>query len=167
MQSPENQITPRKLPESVTAKIDEARRNYPDEENRAPLIWALHAAQDEFGWLDEPTLEGIAAYLALEPIKVYEAATFYDMFNRSPVGTYNVKVCTNISCWLCDSDSVVDHLRGKLGIDFGETTADGRFTLTEVECLGACGGAPVIWIGKTYYEDISPERVDEILDNLE
>lgn len=167
MQSPENQITPRQLPESVTAKIDEARRNYPAEENRAPLIWALHAAQDEFGWLDEPTLESIAAYLDLAPIKVYEAATFYDMFNRSPVGTYNVKVCTNISCWLCDSDGVVEHLRAKLGIGFGETTDDGRFTLTEVECLGACGGAPVIWIGKTYYEDITPKRVDEILDSLE
>jgi len=167
MQSPENQITPTELPASVTAKIDEARAKYPDEENRAALIWALHAAQDEFGWLDEATLEAIAAYMDLEPIKVYECATFYDMFNRSPVGKYNVKVCTNISCWLCDSDGVVSHLRDKLGIDFGETTSDGRFTLTEVECLGACGGAPVIWIGKEYYEDITPQRVDEILDSLE
>ena len=167
MQPSDTQAPEKQLPESVTRKIDEARKNYPAEENRAALIWALHAAQDELRWLDEPTLEAIAAYMDLEPIKVYECATFYDMFNRSPVGKYNVKVCTNISCWLCDSDGVVSHLREKLGIDFGETTDDGRFTLTEVECLGACGGAPVIWIGKEYYEDITPQRVDEILDSLE
>jgi len=155
------------LSQTVRNKIDEARAKYPPEENRAPLIFALHAAQDEYRWLDEPTLEAIADYLDLEPIKVYEAATFYDMFNRSPVGQHNVKVCTNLSCMLCGSDEITDHLRGKLGIDIGETTEDGRFTLTEVECLGACGGAPVIWIGKDYYEDITPQRVDEILASLD
>ncbi|KPV41637.1 NADH dehydrogenase [Thiohalorhabdus denitrificans] len=155
------------LSESVRKKIDEARAQYPAEQNRSALIWALHAAQDEYGWLDEPTLESIAEYLELEPIKVYEAATFYDMFNRSPVGRHQIKVCTNLSCMLCGSDGIVDHLRGKLGIDFGETTGDGRFTLTEVECLGACGGAPVIWIGKEYYEDVTPERMDEILAGLD
>ena len=155
------------LSQNVRSKIDEARAKYPPEENRAPLIFALHAAQDEYRWLDEPTLEAIAAYLDLEPIKVYEAATFYDMFNREPVGRYNVKVCTNISCMLTGSDGVVDHLRNRLGLDFGETSEDGRFTLTEVECLGACGGAPVVWIGRTYYEDITPERIDAILDGLD
>jgi NADH-quinone oxidoreductase subunit E len=155
------------LSQNVRNKIDEARAKYPPEENRAPLIFALHAAQDEYRWLDEPTLEAIADYLGLEPIKVYEAATFYDMFNRSPVGKHNIKVCTNLSCMLCGSDEITDHLRQKLGIDFGQTTEDGRFTLTEVECLGACGGAPVVWIGKEYYEDITPERIDEILASLD
>jgi NADH-quinone oxidoreductase subunit E len=155
------------LSESVRQQIDRLRQNYPEGENQAPLVMALHAAQDEYGWLSEQTLEDVAAYLDLEPIKVYEAATFYDMFNREPVGRYNVKVCTNISCMLTGSDGVVDHLRNRLGVDFGETTEDGRFTLTEVECLGACGGAPVVWIGRTYYEDITPERIDAILDGLD
>lgn len=155
------------LPEPVTRRIDQARTRYPDNEPRAAVIEALHAAQDELGWLDQPTLDAVADYLGLEPIKVYEAATFYDMFNREPVGRHHIRVCTNISCWLCESDAVTDRLRERLGIDFGETTADGRFTLTEVECLGACGGAPVIWIGRTYYENATPERVDEILDSLD
>ena len=155
------------LSQNVRNKIDEARAKYPPEENRAPLIFALHAAQDEYRWLDEATLEAIAAYLELEPIKVYEAATFYDMFNRSPVGKHNIKVCTNLSCMLCGSDEIADYLRRKLGVDFGETTEDGQYTLTEVECLGACGGAPVIWIGKDYYEEITPQRVDEILASLD
>mgnify|MGYP000220399724 CR=1 FL=1 len=155
------------LPESVCRKIDEVRKNYPPEENRAPLVFALHYAQDELGWVSEDTLESIAAYLDLEPIKVYEAATFYDMFNREPVGRHQIKVCTNISCMLCGSDGILDHLRARLGVDFGETTADGRFTLTEVECLGACGGAPVVWIGRTFYEDVTPERLDGILDSLD
>lgn len=155
------------LPETVTRRIDESLAKYPAGESRAALLDALHAAQDELGWLEQGTLDAVAEYLELEPIKVYEAATFYDMFNREPVGRHHVRVCTNISCWLCDSDRVVQRLRERLGIDFGETTADGRFTLTEVECLGACGGAPVIWIGRTYYEDATPERVDRILDGLE
>ncbi len=155
------------LSETVRSRIDEAQAKYPPEQPRASLIWALHAAQDEYGWLDEPTLESIAAYMGLEPIKVYEAATFYDMFNRAPVGRHNIKVCTNISCMLCDSDGVVAHLRSKLGTDFGETSADGRYTLTEVECLGACGGAPVIWIGRDYYENVTPDRLEEILAGLD
>ena len=155
------------LSETVRSKIDEARTKYPAEQPRAALIWALHAAQDEYGWLDEATLESIAAYLDLEPIKVYEAATFYDMFNREPVGRHQIKVCTNISCMLTGSDDVTARLRDRLGIDFGETTGDGRFTLTEVECLGACGGAPVIWIGRDYYENVTPERLDEILAGLD
>lgn len=155
------------LSDSIRQQIDGLRQNYPEGENRAPLVMALHAAQDEYGWLSEQTLEDVAEYLDLEPIKVYEAATFYDMFNREPVGRYNVKVCTNISCMLTGSDGVVDHLRNRLGLDFGETSEDGRFTLTEVECLGACGGAPVVWIGRTYYEDITPERIDAILDGLD
>lgn len=155
------------LPERITRRIDQARARYPADQPRAALIDALHAAQDEFGWLDQATLDAVAEYLGLEPIKVYEAATFYDMFNREPVGRHHVRVCTNISCWLCDSDRILDHLRERLGIDLGETTKDGRFTLAEVECLGACGGAPVVWIGRTYYENITPERMDEILDGLD
>ncbi len=151
------------LSDAIKARIKEIWQNYPEEENRAPLLMAMHAAQDEYGWLSEETLEELAAYLGLEPIKVYEAATFYEMFNLERPGRHHIRVCTNISCWLCGSDEVVEHLHNRLGIGVGETTEDGRFSLTEVECLGACGGAPMFWIDRTYYEDLTPQKIDEIL----
>jgi NADH-quinone oxidoreductase subunit E len=112
-------------------------------------------------------IEAVAEYLGIPPIAAHEAATFYSMLELKPVGRHKLCVCTNISCMLLGSDDIAAHLGKKLGIGFGETTADGKFTLKEVECLGACGGAPMMMIGRTYYENLTPARVDEILADLE
>jgi NADH-quinone oxidoreductase subunit E len=112
-------------------------------------------------------MDQVADYLDLPPIAVYEVATFYSMYELKPVGRHKICVCTNVSCLVCGSDGIVDHLKQRLGIGFGETTADGKFSLKEVECLGACGGAPMMQIGKQYYENLTPELVDSILDGLE
>jgi NADH-quinone oxidoreductase subunit E len=112
-------------------------------------------------------IEAVAHYLDMEPIAAYEVASFYSMYELEPVGKHKICVCTNISCMLCGSDEVVEHLQNRLGVKFGETTEDGRFTLKEVECLGACVNAPMFSIGKTYYEKLTPEKVDQILDSLD
>jgi NADH-quinone oxidoreductase subunit E len=103
----------------------------------------------------------------MEPIAVEEVATFYSMYEHKPAGRHKICICTNISCMLCDSDMVVNHLQNKLGIKYGEVTADGKFSLKEVECLGACVNAPVVQIGNTYYENLTPQKLDEIIDSLE
>ena len=112
-------------------------------------------------------MDQVADYLDMPPIAVYEVATFYSMYEHKPVGRHKICVCTNVSCMINGSDDIFEHLSNKLGIGFGEVTADGRFTLKEVECLGACGGAPMMQIGHTYYENLTPELVDQILDGLE
>jgi NADH-quinone oxidoreductase subunit E len=112
-------------------------------------------------------MDAVAEYLDMPPIAVYEVATFYSMYEHKPVGRNKICVCTNISCLLRGSDDVVKHLNEKLGIKFGEITEDGKFSLKEVECLGACAGAPMIQIGREYYENLSPEKIDSILDSLE
>jgi NADH-quinone oxidoreductase subunit E len=103
----------------------------------------------------------------MEPISVYEVATFYTMYDLKPVGRNKINVCTNISCMLCGSDDIVAHLQDRLGIQLGETTADGKVTLRQVECLGACGGAPMMQVNKTYYENLTAEKLDAILASLE
>ena len=129
---------------------------------------ALHIAQDANGGsLTTEVMDAIADYLEMPRIAVYEVATFYSMYELKSVGKYKIAVCTNISCMLCGSDEIVDHLNNKLGIKFGETTPDKKFSLKEVECLGACGGAPMFQIGKQYYENLTAEKVDQILDGLE
>ena len=128
---------------------------------------ALRIAQDERGWLSEPLMDYVAQLLEMRPIEVYEVATFYTMYNLKPVGRHQISVCTNISCMLTGAEQVVKHLENRLGIRLGETTPDGRFTLREVECLAACGGAPMFMIDKTYFENLTPERIDEILGSLE
>lgn len=112
-------------------------------------------------------MDAIAEYLDMRPIAVYEVATFYSMYELEPVGKHKICVCTNISCMLLGSDTVVDHLSDKLGINLGETTTDGRFTLKEVECLGACVNAPVIQIGDKYYENLTEEKIDQVLEGLD
>jgi NADH-quinone oxidoreductase subunit E len=103
----------------------------------------------------------------MQPIAVYEVATFYSMYELKPVGKHKLCVCTNVSCMLCGSDDVVNHLKEKLGIDFGEVTKDGQYSLKEVECLGACVNAPVMQVGEEYYEHLTPEKIDEILAQLD
>lgn len=152
----------------VVAEIDKWVAKYPAEQKKSAVMAALHVVQDANGGsLTNELIDAVADYLEMPRIAVYEVATFYSMYELEPVGKYKIAVCTNISCMLCGSDKIVHHLNHKLGIEFGETTQDGKFTLKEVECLGACCGAPMFQIGKKYYENLTPETVDQILDGLE
>lgn len=150
------------------ADIDSWVAKYPADRKQSAVMAALRITQDaNGGWLSKDLIEAVAVYLGMEPIAVEEVATFYSMYEHKPVGRHKICICTNISCMLCESDMVVNHLKNKLGITFGEVTADGKFSLKEVECLGACVNAPVIQIGNTYYENLTPDRLDEILASLD
>ncbi len=152
----------------IRSQIDKWIGKYPAGWKQSAVMAALSIMQDENGgWLSREIMDDVAAYLDMPPIAVYEVATFYSMYELEPVGRHKVCVCTNISCMINGSDKIVDHLEGRLGVKLGQTTEDDRFTLKEVECLGACGGAPMMPIGKQYYENLAPEKVDEILDGLE
>jgi NADH-quinone oxidoreductase subunit E len=152
----------------VRDEIDEWIAKYPADWKQSAVMAALRIVQDaNGGWLTTELMNDVAAYLDMPPIAVYEVATFYSMYELKPVGKHKICVCTNVSCMINDSDRIVEHLERRLGIRMGETTADGRFTLKEVECLGACGGAPMFQIGRQYYENLTPEIVDSILDGLE
>src|SRR5690606_6441745 len=153
------------LSEAIVAKIEKEAAKYPT--RRAVVKSALRYAQAERGWVDDGVINDVAQVLGLEPIEVHEVATFYDLFYIEPVGRHQLRVCTNVSCMLCGSDEVMAHLESRLGIGPGETTADGRFTLIEVECLGACGGAPMMMVGDRYHENLDAERIDAILAELE
>jgi NADH-quinone oxidoreductase subunit E len=152
----------------VCDEIDQWVAKYPAEWKQSAVMAALRIVQDENGgWLTTALMNDIAAYLDMPPIAVYEVATFYSMYELKPVGRHKICVCTNVSCMINDSDRIVDYLEQRLGISLGETTEDGRFTLKEVECLGACGGAPMFQIGRQYYENLTPEVIDSILEGLE
>jgi len=124
--------------------IDKAVAKYPPEEKQSAVMAALTIAQDEKGWLSNETMDFVAQYLDMPPVAVYEVATFYTMYDLKPVGRHKLTICTNLPCALSGATNAAAHLKQKLGIGFGETTADGRFTLKEGECLGACGDAPVL-----------------------
>ena len=152
----------------VRAEIDQWIAKYPPQWKQSAVMAALRIVQDaNGGWLTTELMDQVAAYMDMPPIAVYEVATFYSMYELKPVGRHKICVCTNVSCMINDSDRIVSHLEKKLDIKLGGTTADGRFTLKEVECLGACGGAPMMQIGNQYYENLTPEIVDSILDGLE
>lgn len=154
-------------PESKAA-IDKWVAKYPSEQKQSACMPALRILQEQNGgWLTNDLMDAVAEYLEMPAISVYEVATFYSMYEMEPVGRHKICVCTNVSCMLCGSDEIVGHLRNRLGISLGETTPDGRFTLKEVECLGACGGAPMFQIGTRYYENLTPQRIDAILDELD
>ena len=137
---------------------------YPQGRQASAVIPLLDLAQRQNdGWLPQPALDYVADYLGMPPIRVYEVATFYTMFNLQPVGRHHVQVCTNLPCWLRGSDEVVDACQRTLGVAIGETTADGQFTLSEVECLGACVNAPMMQIDDDYYEDLTAETADAVL----
>jgi len=147
--------------------IDSWIVKYPPEQKCGAVMAALRIMQDQnSGSLTPDIMAAIAEYLEMQPIEVYEVATFYSMYELKPVGTHKICVCTNISCLLCGSKQVVDHLEQKLGIKMGEVTADGKFSLKEVECLGACVNAPMCQIGNDYHEKLTPEILDKILDGL-
>ena len=156
------------LSESSCAEIDRWIAKYPPQHKQAAVMAALRVAQDQNGgWLSNELIEAVAKYLDMPPIAVEEVATFYTMYDLRPVGRHKVCVCTNIACQLNGSDGIMEHLRKKLGVKPGETTPDGKFTLKEVECLGACGGAPTMMVDKIYHENLTPEKVDEILGKLD
>ncbi len=131
------------LSKASLAQIEKEVAKYPTEQKQSAVMAALRIAQEEHGWLSEPLMDYVAQLLEMRPIQVYEVATFYSMYDLKPIGKHKISVCTNISCMLRGSDGIVKHLEKKLGIKMGETTADGKFTLKEVECLAACGGAPM------------------------
>lgn len=150
------------------SEIDRWVAKYPTERKSSAVMAALRIVQNQNkGALDVDHMDAVAEYLEMEPIAVYEVATFYSMYEMKPVGQHKICLCTNISCMLCGSNTVVGHLNKRLGIKLGETTADGRFTLKEVECLGACVEAPMFQIGDTYYGNLTPEKIDKILDSLD
>jgi NADH-quinone oxidoreductase subunit E len=153
----------------VREEIDRWARKFPDGKQRSALIGALQAVQHENnGFLTAELMSAVAEYLDLPAIQVYEVATFYAMLETKPVGRHSISVCTNISCMLNGCDRIVEHLEKKLGIKTGESTTDGKFYLKqEEECLAACVGAPMMMIDHIYYENLSVEKVDRILDEME
>ena len=145
-------------------KVDEIVARYPQGKQKSALLPVLHLAQEEFGgWLSAEAMDYVASLLKLEPIEVYEVATFYSMYNLKPVGRYVFEVCQTGPCMLRGSDQIIDYIKEKLNINVGETTADGLFTLKTVECLGACGYAPMMQLGKFYREHLTKEKVDQII----
>ena len=150
-------------------KIDQWIAKYPAEQKRSAVTAALLIAQEQNGgWLSEPLMNAVASYLELARIDVYEVATFYDMFELEPVGQHKIAVCTNVACMLRGSQELVDALKKRLGVNLGETTSDGRFYLREVECMGACVGAPMCQIDdKTYHENLTPDSLIALVDQLE
>jgi NADH-quinone oxidoreductase subunit E len=152
------------LSENVKAEIKQFKGKYPDP--RSALLTALHVAQREHGWLSPEVMRDVAEAMELPSTEVASVASFYTMFNRQPVGENLIQVCTNISCSLLGAEHIVEYLKSKLGIDVGETTPDNKFTLVIVECLGSCGTAPMMQINDTYYENLTDEKIDQILEEL-
>ena len=151
------------------ATIDAWLMKFPAEQKQSAVIAALEAAQHQNGgWVTRELMDAVADYLDMPKIRVYEVGSFYSMIELEPVGRNMVAVCTNLSCMLCGSETIVEHVEKKLGIKLGETTADGRITLKlEEECLAACSAGPMMTVNGHYHEHLTPEKVDEILDGLE
>lgn len=146
-------------------KVQEIIARYPEGKQKSALIPLLHIAQEQNeGWLDVPVMDHVAELLQIKPIEVYEVATFYTMFNMKPVGKYVFEVCRTGPCMLNGSDQIIDYIKQKLNISEGETTPDGMFTLKPAECLGACGYAPMMQLGKYFKEHLTPEKVDAIIE---
>lgn len=152
----------------VFKKCEEWLVRFPIDKKRSAVIEILKIVQNEnCGYLTEELIVKVASYLGISEILVYEVATFYNMFDLNIVGRYKIYFCISISCMLCGSDDLLSYVKNKLNIDFDQTTADGKFTLKKAECLAACGYAPVVLIGEKYYESLTVDKIDFILDNLE
>lgn len=149
------------------AQIDKEVAKYPAEQRQSAVMSALRIAQVEKGWLSNEVMDFVAQYLGMQPIAVYEVATFYNMYNTQPVGKHKLCVCTNLPCKLMGADRIADRLKQKLGIEFGETTDDKAFTLLEGECMGACGDAPLLLVDNHRMESFLDDgKVDALLDEL-
>jgi len=154
-----------KFSDDKMKEVDRLISFYPEGKQKSAILPVLHLAQEEFGgWLDSPVMDYVASLLKLEPIEVYEVATFYSMYNLKPVGRYVFEVCQTGPCMIKGSDDIIKYIGEKLGIKPGETTKDGMFSLKTVECLGACGYAPMMQLGKFYREHLTKEKVDAIIE---
>ena len=161
-------MTTFELSDSTKSKINHWLTKYPADQRRSAVVAALLAAQEQNnGHLTDDAMKAGADYLQIPPVEAYEVATFYDMYNLNPIGKHKIAVCTNISCMLRGSDEIIAHLKKRLNIDVNETTKDGKFTLREVECLAACGGAPMCQVNdREYVENLTCEKMDELLNKL-
>ena len=155
------EFTPERL-----ALVQDMIARYPEGKQKSALLPVLHVAQDQWGWLSSEVMDHVAQLLSIEPIEVYEVATFYTMFHLNPVGKNVIEYCRTGPCCLMGAEGVYDHLQQKLGITTGETTPDGLFSLKEVECLAACGWGPVFQIREKYYMNLTNEKVDSIIEEL-
>ncbi|MCY4149954.1 MAG: NADH-quinone oxidoreductase subunit NuoE [Gammaproteobacteria bacterium] len=156
-----------RLSKAALDEIQGELAKYPSDRRQSALMATLRIAQDEHGWLSPELIAEVAGIIGVPVVRAYEVATFYSMYDLEPVGRHKIEVCTNVSCMLRGCDQVVGHLKQRLGIDFNQTTEDGKFTLREVECLAACAGAPMMAIGHDYYENLNEEKIDLILEGLE
>ncbi len=168
MSAVQDNNTPYELPDKVRTEIDHWLAKYPPDQKPSAILAALHAVQHENHWVSVAQMDAVAKYLEMPPVSVYEIASFYSMIETEPVGRHTVAFCNNISCMLCGADDLVAHVEKKLGIKLGESTPDGRiFLKNEEECLAACVGAPMMTVNGHYYEKLTIEKVDQILDGLE
>jgi len=157
----------RVLSDAARARIDREVTKYPPDQKRSAVIAALAIAQDEHGWLSAEVMDDVARHLGMPTVAVYEVASFYAMFELKPTGRYKLTICTNLPCALSGATAAAEHLKQKLGIGFGETTGDGKFTLKEGECFGACGDAPVVLVNnKRMASFMNPPQLDQLLDEL-
>jgi len=155
------------LSERALREIDRAVAKYPSDQKQSAVMAALTIAQDETGWLSPEAMDFVAGYLGMPPVAVYEVASFYAMYNRQPTGKHKITICTNLPCALQGATEAAEHLKSKLGIGLGETTADGLVTLLEGECFGACGDAPVLLVNnKRMCSFMKPEKIDALLAEL-
>jgi len=156
-----------KFSDESLALVQRMMKRYPEGKQKSALIPILHIAQAEFdGWLSSEVMDYVASVIGILPVEVYEVASFYSMFNLKPVGKCVIEVCRTSSCWLLGAEDVIKHLEKKLNIKTGQTTGDGMFTLKSVECLGSCGTAPMMQVGADYYENLSLEKVDSLLEKF-
>lgn len=168
MTGAENKQVESLLNHEAREEIDRWIAKYPRDQKQSAVMAALRIVQEQnSGYLTEALMNAVAEYLDMPRIAVYEVATFYSMYEHQPVGRHKIGVCNSISCLLCGSQEILAHLQNKLGVKPGEVTEDGKFSIKEVECLGACIGAPVVMIGKQYYENLTPESLDKLLEDLD
>lgn len=153
-----------KFSEQNLKRVEKIQGHYPNKE--ASLLMVLHLANDEFGCLSDDVYGYVSELTGVPKSKIYSVATFYSMYNQKPVGKYHVQVCKNISCMITGSDDLLEHIKNRLKINTGETTADKMFTLSAVECLGCCNAAPVMMINKDFHENLTAEKIDAIIDEL-
>ena len=151
--------------DKLIEQFKEQISHYPEGKERSATLSILFIVQEEYGWLSVPLMDKVAEYLHLEPIQVYEVATFYSMYNLKPVGKYKLEFCRTSCCCLRGAEDILEYTLDKLGIKEGETTEDGLFTVTTAECLGACGYAPMMQVGENYIENLTKESIDEFIDS--
>jgi NADH-quinone oxidoreductase subunit E len=151
--------------EQTKQAIDEWAKKFPADQSQSAVLYALHLVQENNGgWLTEPLLEAVADYLNMTRMQIFEVATFYDMYDLEPTGYYKLRVCNSISCHLMGAETIIEHIKNKFNIAHNQTSTDGQFVFKEVECLGACRCGPVMLLDKTYYEHLTPDKVDEIIE---